>query len=163
MPRNWLHPRCLRLTGATARGHSLRDAVVEKGRHLDVSLRRIDRHIDRLRSTISASFMKIFQTFSLRLMFLISTYIIRATALTTRTSVIENEIHETSSDKTVEICGNRCVAYHSPTDTLILAAIMKAARISKIMYLTFFMNLFSDNQFCTNPDAQHKSQNHKDD
>ena len=102
--------------------------------------------------------MKIFQTFSLRLMFLISTYIIRATALTTRTSVIENEIHETSSDKTVEIYGYRCIEYHSPTHTLNLAAIMTAARRKRIMYLVFFMNLFSDNQFCTNPDAQEQSQ-----
>ena len=72
-------------------------------------------------------------------MFLISTYIIRATELTIRTSVIENGIHETSNDKVVEMYGYKDVAYHSPTDTLTLAAIMNADRIDRIMYLIFSM------------------------
>ena len=83
--------------------------------------------------------MKIFQTFSRCLMFLISTYIIRITAPTTRISVIENGIHETSNDKDVEMYGYKCVAYHSPTDTLTLAAIMNTDRINRIMCLVFFM------------------------
>ena len=102
--------------------------------------------------------MKIFQTFSRCLMSLISTYIIRPTELTARASVIENGIHETSKDKDIEICGYKHVAYHSPEDTLTLAAIMNAARRKRIMYLVFFMNLFPANQFFTKPDAQEQSQ-----
>ena len=83
--------------------------------------------------------MKIFQTFSRCLIFLISTYIIRATELTIMTSVIENGIQETIKDKIVEMYGYKDVAYHSPTDTLTLAAIMNADRIDRIMYLILSM------------------------
>lgn len=61
------------------------------------------------------------------------------TVPTTRISVIENGIHETSNDKVVEMYGYKDVAYHSPTDTLTLAAIMNADRIDRIMYLILCM------------------------
>ncbi len=61
------------------------------------------------------------------------------TVPTTRISVIENGIQETINDKVVDMYGYKDVAYHSPTDTLTLAAIMNADRIDRIMYLIFSM------------------------